>query len=137
MEIINKKHKDIKPFKRMDSTSYIDFYNKNEIHFSAAATSEFNLKIGKFAHFINDEDYWYFCVNDDKDGFEIKASHRRYSVAIYNGALAKLFMAKTRCSFGTKFLIRHTEADAEFNLGKLILIDINHPLEKINKNHLK
>jgi hypothetical protein len=88
-----------------------------------------------FVHFINDEDNWFFCVNKDKDGFEIKVSNRRNSVAIFNSSLIKLFLKATNCSVGTKFLI--TKTKMEMKLGKVYKIDINSPLEKIKKGQLK
>lgn len=135
MEIINKTHKDISAFKKSDKTCYISFFNNQQIHFSSAATSEFSLRVGMFVHFINDEDNWFFCVNKDKDGFEIKVSNRRNSVAIFNSSLIKLFLKATKCSVGTKFLI--TKTKMEMKLGKVYKIDINKPLEQIKKGQLK
>lgn len=135
MEIINRKHKEIAALRKSYKTSYISFYNKNEVHFSSAATHRFGLRIGMFVHFMDTEDDWYFCVNKDKDGFEIKASNRRGAVAIFDSALVSVFIKRTKCSLGTKFLI--TETDLEMNMGKVYKININNPLEKVNKNLLK
>lgn len=135
MQIINKKHQDISSSKRSDQICYIYFYNKQEIHFSAAATKEFNLRIGMFVHFINEEDYWYFTVNKDEDGFKLQESNRRNAVAIYNSSLVKIFSNATHCSVGTKFLI--TKTKMEYFGKEVYKIDINHPLEQIKKGQLK
>jgi len=135
MQIINKKHADISFFKRSEQTCYIYFENEREIHFSSAATKEFNLRIGMFVHFINEEDFWYFTVNKDEDGFFLQESNRRHAVAIYNSSLIKMFTNATRCSIGTKFLI--TKTKMEYFGKDVYKIDIHHPLEQIKRGQLK
>lgn len=135
LQVINKNHKDISFFKKSEKTPYISFYNSREVHFSTAATEKFNLRIGMYAHFINDENYWYFAVTNDKDGFEIKVSNRRNSVAIFNSSLVKMFLSATGQPVGTKFLITPTQM--EFQGKEVYKIDIHNPLEQVKKGQLK
>ena len=134
-EIVNKKHKEISAFKKTDLTPYINFFNANEIHFSSAATTKFELRIGMYVHFITGDDCWYFSVNKDKDGFEIKASSRQNAVSIYNSSLIKYFCDKTRLPIGSKFEIFETTIEHE--LGKVYKIDIHNPLELEKKGLFK
>ena len=134
MEIINKSHDEITYLKKMDQTYYLEFHAQG-IYFSSAATLYFKMKIGMFAHFVIEEGNWYFAVNNQKDGFEIKPSSRRNAVAIYNTPLANLFIRRTSREFGTKYILKETEM--ELYGGKMIEICIDKPLRKVRKGLLK
>lgn len=120
-------HKDILVNKRLETISYINFYNDNEIHFSSKAVRDLKLQIGSYVHFINQDDEWFFYVNYDQDGFCIQDSNRRNNVSIFNGSLIKLFMKRTGREVPIKYPI--TETKMEQNGSTVYKIEIYKPVE--------
>lgn len=127
MEVINKRHSDIEFKKKLDNVPYINFYNENEIHFSARAVEKLKILIGTYAHFINDNENWFFYVNNDKDGFSIQASNRRYATCICNGSLVRLFLKRTGREVPVKYPLTITKMEHETN--PIFKIELNKPFE--------
>lgn len=129
MEVINKKHIEITAQDRWVHTPFINIENENYIYFSAGAAKIFGLKAGLKINFINDGLEWLFYTSDDQDGFELTehGDHRsKNAVIIYNTALIKLFLRRTRFSLPCKFFLTLTNAKHEGY--HLVKIELNKPL---------
>lgn len=134
MEIIDKKHDAITVNKTVNQSSFIKFHTDKEIFFTGMAAKKYGLKSGLYVHFVNDDDQWLFYVDDNPDGFELspKAVGNRYeksrikTMAIYNQALIRLFLKRTRCSLPCKFPLKVTES--RYNGKQLLKIEINKPI---------
>lgn len=64
-----------------------------------------------FIHFINDEDYWAFVVNDQPDGFQIMKDNN--TIRLASRYLAKAFIKSTGRLNGERFFA--TKSKAEHN----------------------
>lgn len=109
MEIINKRHEDLRLSRRTESMPYINFNTDKQILFSVHAVRLLGLQPGLFIHFVNDDDLWYFYINDDKDGFEIFAREGKTNTFLYNAHLVVLFLKRTGCRLRSKFFLEKTE----------------------------
>jgi len=127
MEVINKNHSSILFNKRLEKVAYINFYNENEIHFSSCAVRDLKIRIGSYVHFINEDDEWFFYINNDKDGFCVQDSNRRNNVSIYNGSLIKLFMKRTGRTWPVKYPLKETKMEQHESM--VFKIEINKPIE--------
>jgi hypothetical protein len=110
MEIINKKHEDLRLSRRTESTPYINFNTAKQILFSVHAVRWLGLNEGLYVHFVNDGDDWYFYVNDDKDGFEVFSREGKTNMFLYNAHLVSLFLKRTGWPLRSKFLLEKTQA---------------------------
>jgi hypothetical protein len=110
MEIINKRHEDLELSRRTESTPYINFNTSKQILFSVHAVRKFGLCAGLYVHFVNDDDLWFFYVNDDKDGFEIFSREGKTNTFLYNAHLVSVFLKRTGKQLNTKFILEETKA---------------------------
>ena len=108
MEIINKKHKEITVNKTVGGKTFIKFHNEKQIYFSITAVRELGLGPGLFLHVVNDENKWFFYVNNDNDGFPLTQQSDRNTLDIFNQALIHLFIKRTNHSLPCKFPLRIT-----------------------------
>lgn len=126
MEIINKKHKDITVNKSLNGKTFIKFHNEKQIYFSITAVKELGLGPGLFLHAVNDENRWFFYVNNDNDGFQLTQQSDRNTIDIFNQALIQLFLKRTNHRLPCKFPLKLTGNKQDGH--HLIEIMHNHPI---------
>jgi len=97
------------------------FYFPKQISFSIKAATN------KYIHFINDDDYWAFYVNEDKDGFPFSMDKQSYRVN--DRALSRLFLRTTNRECGDRLLVKYTKA--KHNGGYLYEIHTKESVEQI------
>lgn len=79
------------------------------LFFSKAAARLCGLTHDKFIHFINDQNYWAFYLNDNIDGFELKpCSKNSGAFYVYSSGLAEIFTETVECEYGERFFIDKT-----------------------------
>ena len=125
MEIINKKHKEITVNKTVGNRIFIKFCNEKQISFSLSACREYGLSEDLFLHIVNDENKWFFYVNNDPDGFKLHQQPKRTTLDIYNQALVHLFIKRTQHTLPCKFPLSLTGNKQD-----------GHHLIEIHHNHL-
>lgn len=102
MELITRFHKEIKQNTRLTLRSYVRL-DKKMLYFSAACNVDLGIVPTLYAHFVNDDDRWFFYINEEKDGFYLTEMNGKNSCAVINTSLSELFKKRTRCSIGCKF----------------------------------
>lgn len=102
METINRFHKEIKQNTRVTLKNYMRL-DKKMLYFSASCNLELGILPTLNIHFINDDDRWFFYVNNDEDGFYLTELNGKNACAAINSTLSNLFKKRTRCADGTKF----------------------------------
>jgi hypothetical protein len=90
--------------------SGLDFITIKERGFYFPKNISFELKVSasRFIHFINDDDYWCFYVNDDKDGFKFSLD-KGGSYMINDRALSRMFIKSTNMKNGDRLLVKSTK----------------------------
>jgi len=116
--IINKNSEEIKKYRRYGTgaDAFVRIYD-TRIYFTGAAAKMCQMKVGDYAHFINDDSDWSFYLNDDNDGFVIsqgqngrKSFKDRDAKNICNVGLIRMFRATTGFSHDMSFVIEKTNA---------------------------
>lgn len=131
MEIINKRHEDLRLSRRTTSMPYMRIANAKEIMFSVYATRWLGLEKGLYVHFINDDNDWFFFVNDDADGFEIQFRPAKNHSFLFNTHLVKLFLNRTNRNIGDNFFLEKTNR-AKIKGCEIIKICTENPIRNPN-----
>lgn len=126
MEIINKKHFSITQNTRVNMSAYFSIPDDKHIYFSAGANLQYGIMAGLYVHFQNDNDRWYFIVNNDPDGFRLLNRPSKNCSIICDASLVKLILKRTLISKKQKFLI--TKTNAKLNGCHVFELNINFPL---------
>ncbi len=126
--IINKKSPEILKYRRYGTgaDSFLRVYD-TRMYFTSTAAEMCDMKIGYYAHFVNDEKDWSFYVDDDKDGFIISEGQ--------DGRNKGNIKAKNICDVGLIRMFRATTGfshDMSFNIEKTNALHDGCPLFKIN-----
>ncbi len=125
METINRFHPEITQKSSDTLAAYIKMEN-GSIHFSEDACVNFGITSGLFAHFVNDDDRWYFYVNRENDGWGIVTHPLKMGAFIFSESLSILIQKRTKQSLFTKFPVKRAHATLH---GRPILeICFNKPI---------
>lgn len=108
--IINREHKDIKRNASGKGKCFISvMLNRFRIYFSERAVEDFELQCGKYLHFYQLGNRWYFFQNDDNAGFRIVKD--KNSLGIQNTPLVKMIAGSIGMKTGKRFTLAYTRSE--------------------------
>ena len=108
-QIINRKTPEIVKNGRGIGGDYVTVMRRG-FFFSKGVSARIGISRNKFVHFINDESFWSFYINNDPDGFPVMSGGRSGDFVINSEPLTKMFLKSTGGQVNEKFIITPTPA---------------------------
>jgi hypothetical protein len=109
-KILNRSSPEIMARQYSFGVPYVSVSDRGII-FSKALVYEAGIKQGRYVHFINEDDYWAFFINDHPDGFLI--SNNNSTLRCTTRVISDMFIKSTGRRIGEKFFtIKSTASQA-------------------------
>lgn len=113
MKVINRKSKELVIKRDITGQKFFISVSGKNVFFTAMTALLCGLNENTYVHFLNDEAEWSFYTNDDKDGFKLSVSSKKYytnpSYRINNCGLVNMILKSTGFHKAKRFTIVKTD----------------------------
>jgi hypothetical protein len=123
MQVINRRNVQVRSERNLPYVSV----QKESLYFTQATVEQFDMRIGMYVQFLNDDKSWFFFLTDDPDGFVLGPMSA--GLRIHSGPLVRMIKQQFKVNAGQSFYLHETPRNIKG--AKLIEIAFGSPVIKI------